>query len=267
MKEMLVIDCEARESFWMTVKSDLKILFASTATRGLTMLTDNVDLVFLSTELPDMNHMEALRQVNEKHPSTAVITIASGGADEICMEAPGRRTGSHVKRPSEARPILRKADVLLKPENISQGHRNVFSTADTALYKHYSNIPPHVIDGILRVRDFIAYNSSESLTLAAACKMAATSKTYFCRYFKNITGHSLRSYHHAVKIHMADELLQDKRLSVKDIARKLGYRDPNYFSTIYKRFNGVSPVKRQIYDQGPPKNRPDSSMEGETGEE
>jgi AraC-like DNA-binding protein len=75
--------------------------------------------------------------------------------------------------------------------------------------------------------------------------MASLSKTYFCHFFKCITGHSLRHYQHEVKIHIAEELLRDKRLSVTEVAELLGYNDSNYFSTMYKKITGISPRKYQ----------------------
>ena len=263
MREILVMDSETRESFWTTLKSGYKVFFATTAERGLDMLSENVDLVFISTELPDMNSMDVLSLIKKEHPSTAVSIIASCGTEETGIDASGKPAGDYLRRSLEAQEILQKIEMLLNVRDTSQRDRNMSLLTETAQAKHYPDIPPHVIDGVLRVRDFIAYNSSESLTLAAACKMAATSKTYFCRFFKSITGHSLRSYHHAVKIRLAEKLLRDKRLSVKDIARKLGYCDSNYFSTIYKKFNGVSPGKRQAYDQGPEKMGRTAGIAGE----
>ena len=119
------------------------------------------------------------------------------------------------------------------------------------MHEQYPNVPSHIAKGVLRVRDFLAQNYSDSLSLAAACKMAATSKTYFCRFFKCITGHTLRSYHNVVRVQMAEQLLRDRRLSVTDVAVRLGYHDSNYFSTIYKRMTGTPPKCRKIAVQKP----------------
>jgi AraC-like DNA-binding protein len=35
--------------------------------------------------------------------------------------------------------------------------------------------------------------------------------------------------------------LQDRRLSITDVAIRLGFNDSNYFSTVYKKITGVSP--------------------------
>ncbi|NIO22090.1 MAG: AraC family transcriptional regulator [Candidatus Aenigmarchaeota archaeon] len=251
MMEILVMDCEARESFWMTLKSEYKILFATTAKRGLNMLSENVDIVFIGMELQDMNSMEVLSLIKKEHPSTAVIIIASCATEEMYMEAFGKVAGDYVRRPLEDEDILQRIKILLNARDASQRRKHVSLPTETTQNEQYPDIPSHIVDGVLKVRDFVAQNYADSLTLAAACKMAAISKTYFCRFFKSITGHSLRSYHHVVKIRMAEELLRDKRLSIKDIARKLGYCDANYFSTIYKRFTGVSPKQRHTYHQNP----------------
>ncbi len=250
-KEILVMDCEERGNFWLTLKSDYRILFATTGEEGLEMLSENVSLVFLNMRLPDMKSMEVFRLIRKQYPSIAVIIITSCGTDKAGTKPFDKEAGDYVSRPPEAEDILRKIKVLVGMNNGSRDSEPAPLTAENGSDNSYPDIPPHVAEGILKVRDFIDQNYSGSLSLAAACRMASLSKTYFCHYFKRITGHSLRSYHHAVKSRIAVQLLRDRRLSVKEVASKLGYRDPNYFSTIYKRTTGIPPRRRHAYDQRP----------------
>lgn len=252
MRKILVMDCSERETFWTTLRSDYEILFASTAEEGLNMLSDNVGLVFLSMRLPDMNGMEALTWIKKEHPSTDVIMITQGGAGETHG---AREEGNQTERHSTAETILNQIRILVDTTNGPQFPPYAPQPADPAQDEQYPDIPAHLVDRVLKVRDFVAQNYSGSLTLAAACKMASISRTYFCRFFRCITGHSLRSYHHMVKTRIAQDLLKDGKLSVKEVAMKLGYNDPNYFSTIYKRITGDSPKRRQTYCR-----RPDPSL-------
>jgi two-component system response regulator YesN len=256
--EILVMDCEERGNFWLTLKSDYKILFATTAEEGLEMLSDKVGLVFLNMKLPDMKSMEVFRLIKKEHPSAAVIIITACGTGEESIEPFRKEANDYAQRPLEAEDILQKIRTLVSMSNDAQKQAGGSFPEETVQDEQYPDIPPHVAKGVLRVRDFLTHNYSESLTLSAACKMASVSKTYFCHFFKRITGHSLRSYQHAVKMEMAGELLRDRRLSVKEVARRLGYSDPNYFSTIYKRITGNSPRQRGAHGR---------SVESERGKE
>lgn len=246
-KGILVMDCEERGAFWLTLKSDHSIFYTTTAEEGLEMLTENIGLVFLSLTLRDMNSMEVLGLIIKKYPSMAVVIIAPCGTEEpcMCMEAFRKGAWDYVRKPLKAEEILQKISIFMNGNSGLRPQRHASLSAETVIQEQYPNIPPHVAEGVLKVRDFVAQNYSESLSLAAACKMAATSKTYFCRFFKRITGHSLRSYHNVVKVQMAEHLLKDRRLSVADVAIRLGYHDSNYFSTIYKRMTGTPPKCRK----------------------
>lgn len=249
--QILVIDCEERGAFWFDLKSDYKILFATTAGEGIEMLSENISLVFLSLKLQDADSLEMIGPIREKYPSLPVVITAPCGPEEpcMCMEAFKRGAWDYIKKPLNAEEIHRKIETLLARRDGSHVRGEVASPVKTVRDEQYPDIPSHLVSGVLRVKDFVAQNYSDSLSLTAACKMAAISKTYFCRFFKCITGHSLRTYQHAVKIQIAEQLLKDKRLSVTDVAIMVGYSDSNYFSTIYKKFTGFSPRYRKAYDQ------------------
>jgi AraC-like DNA-binding protein len=167
------------------------------------------------------------------------------------MEAFRRGAWDYIKKPLKAEEVLRKIRAFMDGDSASQRQRHVSLSTESVMHEQYPNIPFHVVKGVLRVRDFIAQNYSEPMSLATACKMAATSKTYFCRFFRHITGHSLRSYQNVVRVQIAERLLRDRQLSVSDVAIRLGYHDSNYFSTIYKRMTGTPPKCRKANVQCP----------------
>ncbi len=244
--EILVMDCEERGTFWLGLKSDYRILFTTTAEEGLEMLSENVALVFLNMRLPDMKSMEVFRLIKQRYPSTAVIVITACETHEKRSEVFRRGAGDYARNPLDAEGILREIKVLVGIDADTQNLGGTPAPAKTVQDERYPDIPPHIVEGILKVRDFVSRNHSESLSLPAACRMASISKTYFCHFFKLVTGHSLRSYQHVVKVRMAGQLLANRRLSVKEVARRLGYRDPNYFSTIYRRVAGISPKQDRV---------------------
>ncbi|HWR59643.1 MAG TPA: DNA-binding response regulator [Thermodesulfovibrionales bacterium] len=249
--QILAIDCEERGSFWLNINSGYKILFSTTAEEGMEMLSQNISLVFLSLALRDTDSLEMIGLIRKKYPSLPVIVTAPCGPEEpcMCMEAFKRGAWDYIMKPLDAEVVLQKIEMLLTEKVGKPVPAGAASPVKTFGHEQYPGIPSHFVSGVLRVKDFVAQNYSDSLSLSAACKMAAISKTYFCRFFKCITGHSLRSYQHAVKIRMAEQLLKDRKLSVTEVAIMLGYNDSNYFSTIYKKFTGFSPRHRRASDR------------------
>jgi AraC-like DNA-binding protein len=71
------------------------------------------------------------------------------------------------------------------------------------------------------------------------------SVSQFSHLFKQHTGVSPMHYQTEVRMQRACEYLDTTVLSVKDIAWRLGYDDPLYFSRAFKKCTGLSPTQYQ----------------------
>lgn len=237
MSRILVIDSFKRENFWRALGRDCDILFAESLEKGKSLLSDGVELIFLNMNVTGMNGAEALGTIRERCPLAAVVLIASGDFEERAETTASENAGIASTKAEE---MLGKIKALLDGNEVSRCSSRALEELE-----RYPEVPSRIAEGVLKVRDYLSLNSSEQLPLPAACRMAGISKTYFCRYFKLITGHSFKDYHNLIRIGIAGELLKDRRLSVADVALKLGYKDANYFSTIYKKHTGISPGQRK----------------------
>ena len=101
-------------------------------------------------------------------------------------------------------------------------------------------------DGNIIIDDAMKYiteNYSEEITLTEISKNCAMSKSRFSRLFKNVTGFGFKEYLNSVRIKQANQYLINTDMSVCEIAYACGFNDSNYFSTSFKRANGMSPLK------------------------
>jgi len=74
-------------------------------------------------------------------------------------------------------------------------------------------------------------------------KIFAMSESHLSRKFKYITGIGINEFITHVRMTNAEKLLRDKTLSITEVAQQCGYNDSNYFSTVFKKFKGISPLK------------------------
>lgn len=46
-----------------------------------------------------------------------------------------------------------------------------------------------------------------------------------------------------LRIKKAKELLKNDSMSIKEVGYSVGYSDPNYFSKVFKKYEGISPTE------------------------
>ncbi|MEW5745899.1 MAG: DNA-binding response regulator [Nitrospirota bacterium] len=244
---ILVIDrCGATgEVLEKTFGSSYRLLLAASAAEGLRMLSPDVRLVILDLTLPDRDGIEVLEGIKREYPSIPVIVTTPCGTEELCMRAYQAGARDYIRKPFTAEELLMAIEALLTIGIDSQKRKHIPVTPAPAKSERAPSIPPHILRGVIRVKEFIENNYAASLDLPGACRLSSINRTYFCRYFKLLTGHSLKSYQNHIKVRKALELLLELDLSVTDIARMVGYDDANYFSTIFKKITGASPRHRK----------------------
>lgn len=92
-----------------------------------------------------------------------------------------------------------------------------------------------------KAKDYIRQNFQKDLTLDEVSKSVDISPYYFSKLFKQETGENFIEYLTRVRMKNAEKLLLDPSYSIKEICVMCGYGDPNYFSRIFKKYEGVTP--------------------------
>lgn len=91
-------------------------------------------------------------------------------------------------------------------------------------------------------KNYIEQNyGDEDLTIQKLSSHLFISQSYLCTLFKKETGDTFLNYLIKVRIKAAKELLGTSKLKTAEIAERIGYSDPNYFSYFFKRNCGMSP--------------------------
>jgi len=99
-----------------------------------------------------------------------------------------------------------------------------------------------------KVITYMLDNINVNLSLDQLSTYANISKYHFVRLFKNKTGYTPIDYFNRLKIQKACELLETSPAKINMISSSLGFSNPYYFSTAFKKIVGQSPQSyRQTY--------------------
>jgi transcriptional regulator GlxA family with amidase domain len=91
--------------------------------------------------------------------------------------------------------------------------------------------------------DYMHRNYKDPITITELADIEHLSVSRYCTLFRQCTGVSPQNFLIDLRLKTATEMLLGTDLSVKQIARNIGYNDPLYFSRLFKARKGISPGK------------------------
>lgn len=103
---------------------------------------------------------------------------------------------------------------------------------------------PHAIE------EYIRLHYTEPITSTDICQHFSCSRSYMSTQFNTTFGKGIRTYINELRLIDAKELLKHFQLNVTEIALAVGFNDSNYFSTLFHKATGMSPIAyRQQYQE------------------
>lgn len=94
---------------------------------------------------------------------------------------------------------------------------------------------------IQKVKDFVSEHYREPLNLAVIANYVNYNESYISRLFKQINGIGLNDYMNQYRIEQAKKYLKETNDSIQQIAINTGFDTSQYFSSVFKKYCGVSP--------------------------
>jgi AraC-like DNA-binding protein/quercetin dioxygenase-like cupin family protein len=82
---------------------------------------------------------------------------------------------------------------------------------------------------------------TNNLTVGEMAERVHLSPKYFGQLFREQCGISFQNAFHRRRVDLARELLENGKMNMTEIAMKVGYEDPNYFSRMFKKVCSMSP--------------------------
>jgi YesN/AraC family two-component response regulator len=90
---------------------------------------------------------------------------------------------------------------------------------------------------------YLHQNYSFPISRKNIAEAVGVSENYISQIFRQETTLSPWDYLNRYRIHRAKELLLQSDDSVTNIAMKVGFNDPAYFSRVFHRLTGASPLE------------------------
>lgn len=130
---------------------------------------------------------------------------------------------------------------------LGEATRKIYSLAILSYICRYKrDFTPKVSEAdriVHEVAEYVSSHFADELSLTSLAHRFSLSESHLSRRFKALAGMGLNEYITHVRILNAERLLAEGNTSITDVAVACGFNDSNYFSTVFKKQKGVTPLR------------------------
>ena len=198
---------------------------------------ENCDIALLDIAMPGMNGLEAAELIRAKHPGHVIIFLTAFDEFDYAKKAIAVKALDYLLKPVDEKELILVLEEAIgqagdEPKEETTENRN-FDNTD------FSDMKMSVIRK--RISDYLESRYMDDISLSDMAGELNYSDAYCSKVFKKCFNKGFIVYLTELRIEKSKILLEDIFINIKDISAKVGFRDSNYYTKVFKRMEGLTP--------------------------
>lgn len=243
MLNMLIADDEINELIWLKKYIEgvyaNKIYVIGTCDNGLAAIKkaneENLDIALLDIQMPLCSGIEVAKVLKAQNDKINIVFITAHSNFEYAQSAIRLGAFDYLVKPFEAKELNGILNRILEKRNLDSGDIET-------IISRYKNSIPSSKNPIVRLSlDYLNSHYSEKISLEKMSSDIGFSSSYVSKSLIKHLGKNFNTLLLEIRCSKAITLLTEKRMTIAEIAYKVGFSDPNYFGKCFKMYVGQSP--------------------------
>ena len=239
---LIVEDNRELQDYLVTFFShDYRILTANNGKEGLEQAIKNIPNIIISDlMMPEMNGIEMCKKlktdINTSHIPILILTARAG----LENEKEGLETGADefILKPFNIEVLKLRLDNILRTKQ--QWIQKFRTNSNSKSWKELSNkLDQKFIEKSINIIKKNVDNTEFSVE-KFALEIGMSRSALFLK-LKSITGQSTSEFIRTIRLNKAAKLIKSGKYSITEIIYMVGFSDPKYFRTCFKKHFGSTP--------------------------
>lgn len=216
---------------------------ANDGKEALSKLEDGLpDLIVTDAMMPVMDGFELIRRLraNSQWADLPIVMLTALNSETDQLK--GLKTGAeaYIQKPFRTTVLITTISKMIEQRDrlkVAYAKEVVGTAATPAILTEETDRKlREQLDAWMQ-----AHIDDPKLTIDACAEHFGYGRTNFFKKVKQLTGMTPNEYIRQQRMNVAIELLKDTRLTVAEVAYKVGFEDQYYFSKSFKSYFGISP--------------------------
>lgn len=183
-------------------------------------------VMLLDIQMPVKNGLEVLRETQDAGCCPRTIILSGHNDFVYAQQAIRYNVADYLLKPCRSTEMLQKLEALVQEPTTEM------DAADDC-----GNLL------VEEAKTYIAQHFHESISQADVARSLGITPAYLSSLFSQCMELGFSDYLNKVRIERACAYLVDPQMRTYEIADKVGYNDPKYFSVVFKKTTGITPTQ------------------------
>ena len=213
------------------------------------------DMVMMDINMPEMDGLEAADKVKADNPDLPIVIITAYSLFEYARKAIRIGVADYIVKPYSIKTLRQTMDRILDREDMRRESlaslQSRYGTGAAEKRADESNLfrkdssggelsgkaSPRERALCESVQAYIESRYQKEISLNELSEHVGLSKYHLSRIFADAVGMGIKEYHISIRIREAKYYLS-LGYTVAEAAYAVGFKDPNYFSRVVKKYTG-----------------------------
>ena len=199
-------------------------------------------VAILDIEMPGVSGLEAARQIRESGHPCMILFLTAFDKFSYAREAITLRALDYLLKPCQEQELILTVEEALHLYDRLGTNPDAFLRGDVVEGPGEEELADRRMGQIREnIERYIREHYNTEISMQSVAKAMNYSDAYFCKLFKQCFKVNFSAWLNEYRIDRAREMLQNTRLSVREVSTACGYSDANYFARVFKRVTGKTP--------------------------
>ena len=210
------------------------------------------DVVMTDIYMPLVDGLELAAYIADRFPEIIVIILSGYDEFEYARSALRSRVADYLLKPITSREfsvLIAKLKTRLDETSSRRvgwqiaGARSKFPTSDEMSdLSSAKGLPNFALAKVTETQEYIERNfAQKKLSVGEICRDLFISPSYLSRLLKQHLGKTFVETLTDFRVEKAKQLISNSDMNIYAVADAVGFSDPHYFSTVFKKVAGATP--------------------------